>query len=85
MILVKLRQAMEAYRLRTGERMTYQKLSSRSGVSIGTLQSIGSRPDYHPTLANIDKICLALEIPIQDLVEVIPDSPKSKRGSRKKA
>lgn len=84
MVVVKLRHAMEVHRLRTGERMTYDKLSELTGISVGTLQSIGSRPNYHPTLAKIDKLCLALNVEVQDLLEVRPDLPKPKR-SRKKA
>jgi transcriptional regulator with XRE-family HTH domain len=85
MVLLKLRQAMEGYRLRTGERMTYEKLAALSGVSVGTLQSIGSRPGYHPTLANVERLCLALGVPIQDLVEVVPNPPKPKRPAKKKS
>jgi DNA-binding Xre family transcriptional regulator len=85
MIVLKLRHAMEAYRLRTGERLTYRKLAAVSGVPLGTLQSIASRPNYHPTLANVDRLCLALDIPIQDLVEVVPNPPKPRRMGKNKS
>ena len=80
MIRVKLREAMEAYRLRTGQRLTYAKLAEMSGVAEGTLNSIGSRLAYNVTLASVEKICLALDISFHDLLEMIDDPPKPKRN-----
>ena len=79
MIRVKLREAMEAYRLRTGQRITYAALAELSGVGEGTLSSIGSRVGYNVTLGTVEKICRALEVSFHDLVEVIDDTPKPKR------
>ncbi len=84
MIVVKLREAMEAYRRNTGERITYEGVSKLTGIAIGTLQQIGSRVDYHPTLANVEKLCVALDVPIQEMLEIIPERPKSKRATMKK-
>ena len=75
---------MEAYRRSTGDRMTYERLSNLTGIATGTLQQIGSRLDYHPTLANVEKLCVGLRVPIQDMLEIIPDPPKAKRGRKKK-
>lgn len=83
MIRVKLREAMEAYRLRTGERLTYAKLAEMSGVAEGTLNSIGSRLGYNVTLATVEKICRALEVSFHDLLEMIDDPPKTKRAKKK--
>ena len=79
MIVVKLREAMEAYRRRTGERMTYAKLSAVTDISPETLRSIGSRLNYRPTLGNVEKLCRALDAPLHDLLELIDDPPKAKR------
>lgn len=83
MLVVKLRDAMEAYRRRTGERMTYAKLAERTGISQSTLRTIGSDLTYHPTLANVEKICWALDVTPGDLLELIGDPPKPKRRKKK--
>lgn len=83
MIVVKLREAMEASRRRTGERMTYAKLSALTGISQETLRSVGSRPGYRPTLANVEKLCRTLDVPLHDLLELIDDPPKPKRSPKK--
>ncbi|MGD8451606.1 MAG: helix-turn-helix transcriptional regulator [Phycisphaerae bacterium] len=82
MVIVKLREAMLAYRRRTGRRITYEDLARVTGLAVGTLQSIATRENYHPTLANVEKLCLALQVPIQDFLEIVPDPPK-RRGKRK--
>ncbi len=84
MIRVRLREAMEAYRLRTGQRLTYAKLAEMSGVAEGTLNSIGSRLAYNVTLASVEKICRALEISFHDLLEMIDDPPEPKRPKKRK-
>ncbi|MGD8453012.1 MAG: helix-turn-helix transcriptional regulator [Phycisphaerae bacterium] len=78
MITVKLKDAMEAYRRRTGERMTYAKLSQLTDISQSTLRKIGSVLSYHPTLSNIERICVALDATPGDMLEIIPDPPKAK-------
>lgn len=83
MIVVKLREAMEAYRRKTGKRMTYDHLAQLTGIALGTLQQIGSRLDYHPILGNVEKLCLALGVPLHDMLEMIPDPPKPKRRTKK--
>ncbi len=83
MIVVKLREAMEAYRRRTGKRITYEQLAESTGIARGTLQQIGSRLDYHPTLANVEKLCRALDVPPGDLLEIIDDPPKPKRKAKR--
>ncbi len=83
MIAIKLREAMEAYKRRTGKRMTYKILAEMSGVAQPTLHSIGSRDDYNATLATIEKICRALDVPLHDMLEMIDDPPKRKRTNKK--
>ena len=60
MIRVRLREAMRAHREKTGRRMTYEALAEETGISVATLQSLGSRAGYNATLATIEKICRAL-------------------------
>ena len=78
MIAVKLREAIETYKRRTGERMTYDILSEKTGIGHGTLRTIGSRDDYNATLSTLEKICRALGVCPGDLLELIDDPPKSK-------
>jgi len=70
MIVVKLREAMQVYRARTGERMTYARLARVTGVARATLETIGSRPGYNTTLGTIEKICRALGCGLEDLLEL---------------
>jgi DNA-binding Xre family transcriptional regulator len=79
MLVVKLKDAMEAYRRRTGQRMTYAMLAERTGISASTLRTLGSVLGYHSTLANIERLCVALDATPGDMLEIIPDPPKPKR------
>jgi transcriptional regulator with XRE-family HTH domain len=84
MIRVKLKESMETYRLRTGQRITYADLAKMSGVAEGTLNSIGSRLGYQPNLATVERIARALQMPFQELLEQIPDPPRPKRAAGRK-
>jgi DNA-binding Xre family transcriptional regulator len=84
MIVIKLKEAMLAYARRTGRRLTYEELQAMTGIPKGTLFSIASRVGYHPTVARIEILCRALEIPLHDMLEMIPDPPKAKRAARRK-
>ncbi|MDQ6869859.1 MAG: helix-turn-helix transcriptional regulator [Pseudomonadota bacterium] len=59
-IEVRLRAAMDRYRRRTGERITYEILAARTGLARSTLESIAARAQYNASLNTIDKICSAL-------------------------
>ena len=83
-IAIKLRDAMQAHKRRTGGRMTYQILSERTGIAEGTLRNMGSRPNYNATIATLTKICVALDVTPGDLLELIDDPPKAKRAAKKK-
>ncbi len=82
-IFIKLREAVLAYKRRTGEPMTYEILASRTGLAKGTLENIGGRGKHHANLSTIAEICGALGITPGDLLELIPDPPKSKRAKKK--
>jgi DNA-binding Xre family transcriptional regulator len=70
MIYVKLREAMEAYRQRTGVRLTYEAISEDTKISVATLQSLAARPGYNTRLSTIEKLCRMLECAPGDLLEL---------------
>jgi putative transcriptional regulator len=74
MIHVKLREVMESHRHRTGERMTYEKLAERTGLSRATLESLASRDTYNTRLSTIEKICQALNCQPGDLLALAPNA-----------
>jgi DNA-binding Xre family transcriptional regulator len=70
---VRLREAMDAYKRRTGQKVTYESLSDTTGISVATLQSLAARPGYNATLATIEKICRALRCQPGDLLQLEND------------
>ena len=73
-ISVKLRDAMEIYRDRTGIRLTYASLSQATGIAEDTLQSLAARPDYNTRLSTIARLCAALDCQPADLLELSGDA-----------
>jgi DNA-binding Xre family transcriptional regulator len=84
MIAIRLREAIAAYKRRTGRRMTYAILAEMTGIAEGTLNQIGSRDDYNATLRLIEKLCLALNVTPADLLELVHELPKPKRAAGRK-
>ena len=74
MLRVRLREAMEARRKRTGIRMTYRTLAEASGLAVSTLQSLAARPTYNTRLSTIERLCVALECQPGDLLELTEDA-----------
>ena len=60
-ITVRLRQAIARYEKLHDTRLTYEILANMTGLSRATIEAVGSRSDYNPTLETIDLICTALE------------------------
>jgi DNA-binding Xre family transcriptional regulator len=85
MIVIKLKEAMLAYGRKRGVRLTYEDLAEMTGVKYETLRSIGGRPGYHCSIGRVEVLCKALEVPLHDMLEMIEDPPKAKRGAIKKA
>jgi len=73
MILIKLREAMSKYTSLTGERLTYEIISDRTGLSLATLQSLATRQDYNTRLSTIEKLCVVLMCEPGDLLEIKKD------------
>lgn len=68
---VRLREAMDLYRIRTGHRLTYEDLALLCGLSVATLQSLGTRPNYNTRLSSICALCAALGCQPGELLELI--------------
>lgn len=80
MIRVRLREAMHLHERASGERVTYSTLAKKTGLSRATLEAIGSRNGYLPSLRAIDQICAALNCDLSDLLERIP--PRASKRER---
>lgn len=78
MLRVKLREAMEEHRRRTGERMTYELLAKRTGLSRATLESLATRHSYNTRLSTIEKLCTALGCKPGDLLELATNDEASR-------
>ncbi|MBV6121130.1 helix-turn-helix transcriptional regulator [Pseudomonas aeruginosa] len=83
MIYVKLREAIDSYRQRTGTRLTYELIAERTGISVPTLQSLAARPGYNTRLSTIGKLCQVLECTPGDLLEfrAEPEGDSLERGT----
>lgn len=68
MIEIRLRNALELYHRRTGERLTYHELAARTGLARSTLESMASRPGYNASLASIGRLCEALDCEVSELL-----------------
>jgi putative transcriptional regulator len=70
---------MQRHHQRTGERLTYQSLARRTGLSRATLESLASRRTYNTRLSTIEKLCRALDCHPGDLLEL--DDQKVSNGT----
>jgi len=63
---------MDAHEAKTGVRLSYTDISRATGLSLATVQSIGSRGHYNATLGVIERICLTLNVTPEELLEWQP-------------
>jgi DNA-binding Xre family transcriptional regulator len=70
---VRLREVMHAYSEKTGRRMTYDVLAADTGLSVTSLQSLGSRRSYNTTLTTIERICVACQCTPGELLTLESD------------
>lgn len=68
MIKLRLKEAMEAYSKATGEKLTYEALALKAGISRSAVESLVSRAAYNPTLDVVDRLCTALGCPPADIL-----------------
>jgi DNA-binding Xre family transcriptional regulator len=70
MLHIRLREAMDAHRRRTGVRFTYKTLAEASGLSVSTVQSLAARRTYNTRLSTIERLCVALSCQPGELLEL---------------
>jgi len=73
LLKVRLREVMDLYGARTGQRLTYDDLAALCGLSVATLQSLGARPSYNTRLSTIRALCVALKCQPGDLLELVQE------------
>ena len=66
---IQLKECLARYERRTGHRMTYAELASKTGLSEATIKSLASRPTYNATVRTIETICVALRVDPADLLQ----------------
>ena len=69
-ITVRLRDAMEAHRARTGVKHTYASLAQATGIAEATLQSLAARREYNTRLSTVALLCAALSCQPGELLEL---------------
>ena len=83
MIVVRLRQAMDEYKLRERLRnFTYKDLSKRTGIRYSTLQAIGNRAAYGTTFRTLDTICRVLGTTPSEILFFDPSEPQPTGGGK---
>ena len=70
---------MDDHRRRTGERMTYELLATRTGLSRATLESLATRETYNTRLSTIEKLCRVLSCNPGNLLELTEQDKEEKR------
>ena len=82
MIKIKLKEAIDKLKAKTGERVTYEHLAHDTGLSRATVESIASRSSYNASLKVIDILCSRLQTTPADLLEFIPDKEKTGKDAQ---
>jgi DNA-binding Xre family transcriptional regulator len=65
---ISLRDALARYEERTGIKLTYAELATKTGLSEATVKSLASRPSYNATLRTIERLCVALRVDPAELL-----------------
>lgn len=64
---------MDAYEARTGRRISYSDIAEATGLSLATVQSIGSRGYYNATLRVVGQLCTTLHVSPGELLKLEPE------------
>lgn len=67
---IRLRECMDTYEARTGTRVSYGDIAEATGLSLATVQSIGSRGYYNATLRVVAQLCVTLHVSPGELLEL---------------
>ena len=67
---IRLRECVELYEQRTGDRLSYPELARKSGLRLNTIKKISNtRRHYNATLNIIEGLCAALQVTLAELLE----------------
>ena len=83
MIRVRLSEAMRAFEERTGARLTYADLAAMTGIARATIESIATRRSYNPTLRTVDRLCDALGVTPDELLEFKPGRARARQATKR--
>ena len=64
---------MQVYRDRTGEKLTYQDLSDKTGISKSTLAAMASRSSYNATIEILNTLCNFLGCELSEILSYKKD------------
>lgn len=90
MLVVRLERAMDEYRKRSGQWLTWKELAEQVGVEDATLRNI-RRPGHSTSMRILERIAKALEMKVFDFLEEVPDpeplpdEKAAKKTTKKKA
>ncbi|MBI4675668.1 MAG: helix-turn-helix domain-containing protein [Chloroflexi bacterium] len=81
MIRSKLKLLIAQHEIKTGERLTYEVLEARVGLSKNALSRLATGKTDRIEFATLDKLCRYFECTLGDLLEYVPDEKavKSKK------
>lgn len=83
MIRMRLREVIRRRERATGERITYDWLAKRTGLSRATIEAIGSRPTYNPRLSTIGQLCNALDCALDELLDLSRPTGRARDPGRR--
>ena len=65
-----MRECVKLYQQRSGNHMSYPDLARKSGLSPDTIKKISNtRRHYNATLHTIERLCVALEVNLTELLD----------------
>jgi DNA-binding Xre family transcriptional regulator len=67
----------------TGERLTYETLAKKTGLSRATVEALGSRATYNPRISTIERLCAALDCTPGEILEYSSTGPRLRPKGRR--
>ncbi|MGM0434309.1 MAG: helix-turn-helix domain-containing protein [Pseudomonadota bacterium] len=74
MIRYRLKELIEDYEARTGQKLSYTKLARETGLNRPTISKLITQRGYNTTTTVLDRLCDFFECSIEDLIEHVPSN-----------